>query len=250
MLLAADPTSVGFFIVFVAGIASFLSPCVLPLVPAYLSYMSGVSIERVHEGEARVAQTIVPTVLFVLGFSTVFVALGLSATYFGSFLRANQRITSIVSGLLIIVMGLAFIGVIPIPWLYSERRFEVKPGSGSIRNYLMGMAFGFGWTPCIGPVLGATLTIAANESTPGRGALLLSVYSLGLGIPFILSALGVSRLVGALAWFRRHQRTIVISSGTLMIAFGFLILFNKVYWLSSIIRKAMEAVGLTKLVGL
>lgn len=248
--MAADAASVGFGIALVAGAASFLSPCVLPLLPGYLSYMSGMSLEMVRSGSAPARKLLGPTLLFVAGFSTIFVALGTSASLAGTFLREHQVLLSQVAGVLIVAMGLAFIGLLPLPFLYREKRLDMRTGRTLAGNYLMGLSFGLGWTPCIGPTLGATLLIASQAERVGEGALLLLVYSLGLGIPFVLAALGVSRLTGALDFFRRHQQAILRSSGGLLIAFGVLLFFNRVYVISAWIQRWMDAAGLEELIGL
>jgi len=245
----AEGSSLGIPLAFIAGLASFLSPCVLPLLPGYLSYMTGVSFESLERKEVATRRLLFAVGLFVLGFTTVFVALGLSATLLGSFLASNQVLLRRIGGAMIVLMGLVFMGIVPVPWLYRESRFEVKGGTAP-RNYLMGLAFGFGWTPCIGPTLGATLTLAATEASPGRGGFLLFVYSMGLAIPFALSALGVSRLTRTMTWLKTRRAFIMRVAGSLLIAFGLLMLFDKVYWISSAIRKAMEAAGLDDLVGL
>ncbi len=234
---------------FLAGAVSFLSPCVLPLVPGYLSYISGGAVDQAGE-QPNVRRVVVPTLLFVLGFTTIFVALGTSASYIGQVLRANQQITVRVAGAFIILMGLVFMGLIPAPWLMSERRFDMRKARSVAGNYAMGLAFGFGWTPCIGPTLAVALTLAANTQTAGKGALMLLIYSLGLGIPFLLSAIGASKLIGGLAWLRRKQRAILRVSGSLLIAFGLLMVFGKVFILSAWIQQAMESAGLDKLVGI
>jgi cytochrome c-type biogenesis protein len=248
--VAADAASVGFGIALIAGAASFLSPCVLPLLPGYLSYMSGMSLEMVRAGSAPARKLLVPTLLFVAGFSTIFVALGTSASLAGTFLREHQLLLSRVAGVLIVAMGLAFMGLLPLPFLYREKRLDMRTGRTLAGNYLMGLSFGLGWTPCIGPTLGATLLIASQAERVGEGALLLLVYSLGLGIPFVLAALGVSRLTGALDFFRRHQQAILRTSGGLLIAFGVLLFFNRVYVISAWIQRWMDAAGLEELIGL
>ncbi|HEX2180523.1 MAG TPA: cytochrome c biogenesis protein CcdA [Actinomycetota bacterium] len=248
--MAADAASVGFGIALIAGAASFLSPCVLPLLPGYLSYMSGMSLEMVRAGSAPARKLLVPTLLFVAGFSTIFVALGTSASLAGTFLREHQLLLSRVAGVLIVAMGLAFVGLLPLPFLYREKRLDMRTGRTLAGNYLMGLSFGLGWTPCIGPTLGATLLIASQAERVGEGALLLLVYSLGLGIPFVLSALGVSRLTGALDFFRRHQQAILRTSGGLLIGFGVLLFFNRVYVISAWIQRWMDAAGLEELIGL
>ncbi|MBW3591492.1 MAG: cytochrome c biogenesis protein CcdA [Actinobacteria bacterium] len=246
----SDPASVGFLIAFVAGAASFLSPCVMPLLPGYLSYMSGVSVDAVDSGEASPRRLLVPTLLFVLGFSTIFVLLGTSASLAGSMLTQNRQLVSRIGGGLIVLMGLMFMGVLSFKRLYYERRMDMRTGSTRAGNYLMGIAFGVGWTPCIGPTLGATLLLASQEQTAGRGASLLLVYSLGLGVPFVLSALGVSKLAGVLQFFRRHQKWVMRSAGAILVAFGLLLFFDRVYVISAVIQRWMMSVGLEKLVGI
>lgn len=246
----SDVASVGFLIAFVAGAASFLSPCVLPLLPGYLSYMSGVSVEMVQTGSAAPRRLLVPVLLFVLGFSTIFVALGTSASLAGSLLTQNRVLLSRIGGGLIVLMGLFFMGVLPVKRLYFERRMDMRTGTTLAGNYLMGIAFGVGWTPCIGPTLAATLLLASQEQTAGRGASLLLVYSLGLGVPFVLSALGVSKLAGVLEFFRKHQRWIMRGAGAILVAFGLLLFFDRVYVISAVIQRWMISVGLEKLVGI
>ncbi|HEY7232087.1 MAG TPA: cytochrome c biogenesis protein CcdA, partial [Pseudolabrys sp.] len=181
-------TDVTFVAALVAGLVSFLSPCVLPLVPPYLVFLTGTSIERFadKEPEPRVKrETIFAAALFVLGFSTVFIALGASASVIGSLIRTYSGPLAIVAGIVIIVMGLHFLGVTRIAWLYREKRLDVPKPVGLWGAYVIGLAFAFGWTPCIGPILAAILAVAASEQTVTKGAGLLAVYSLGLGIPFI-----------------------------------------------------------------
>lgn len=223
-------------IVFLAGIVSFLSPCVLPLVPGYLSYMGGLSMSS--------PKLLGATLGFVGGFTTIFVALGMSASLIGSFLSVNQTTLTRIAGVLIVLMGLVFLGVVPIPWLYRERRFKPKPSQAISGSYVMGLAFGFGWTPCIGPALAAVLAIAASGQSPGKGGTLLAIYALGLGLPFIASALGVSRLVGAVSWLRRRQVLLARASGVLLIAVGLLFVFNRVFLASVWLQRAMTAADL------
>ena len=175
-----------------AGMLSFLSPCVLPLVPPYLVYLTGTSIERLAdaEPETRVKrETIIAALLFVLGFSTVFVALGAGASAIGALLRAYSSELSIVAGICIVVMGLHFLGLTPIAWLMREKRMQMTKPVGLWGAYLMGLAFALGWTPCIGPILAAILAVAASEDTVVKGAGMLAVYSLGLGVPFLLGGI-------------------------------------------------------------
>ena len=148
------------------------------------------------------------------------------------------------------LLGLAFIGLLPLRFLYVERRPQIRTGRSFIGNFLLGVSFALGWTPCIGPTLGATLLIASQAETAGRGALLLAVYSLGLGVPFLLSALGVARLAGAVSFFRRHQKGILRTSGGILVAFGALLFFDKVFVLSNFFQRSMTAAGLDKLIGI
>lgn len=233
-----------------AGALSFLSPCVLPLVPPYLCYMAGVSIddfrgEIVTDGSggaaigggksARIA-LVGAAVAFVLGFSTVFIAMGAGASSIGGFLRAYQQELSIVAGVLIIAMGLNFLGVVRIPFLAREARFQGpgRPANG-MAAYLMGLAFAFGWTPCIGPVLGPILTLAGGRETVGEGAMLLAAYSLGLGIPFIFAALFSGAFMRFLGRFKVHLGRVEKVMGALLVLAGILFLTGGLqmaaYWL-------------------
>ncbi len=192
-----------------AGMLSFLSPCVLPLVPPYLVYLTGTSLERFADAETKPQvrrETIIAAILFVLGFSTVFVALGASASAIGGLLRIYAGPLSIVAGIGIIIMGLHFLGLTPIAWLMREKRLEMAKPVGLWGAYLMGFAFALGWTPCIGPILAAILAVAASETTLAKGAGLLAVYSLGLGVPFLVAALAVEPFAAFLARFKRPSR--------------------------------------------
>ena len=231
--------------VFAAGLVSFLSPCVLPLVPGYLSYMSGYGASG---SDSRTAlRTGLVAAAFVVGFTLVFVALGASATLLGSFLREQKDVLTRVGGVFIIVMGLVFMGALKVPWLYRERRFHPSVEAGVGGSVLLGAAFAFGWSPCIGATMGLALTMAAGRATTGgpvEGALLLAIYSLGLGIPFVLAGLGVSRLPIALAWLRRHTRTINVASGVLLIAVGVLLVTNQIFQISSWMERGFTTAGL------
>jgi cytochrome c-type biogenesis protein len=208
---------------FGAGLLSFLSPCVLPLVPPYLVYMTGSSLERLAdaEPEPRVRrEAVAAALLFVLGFSTVFVTLGASASAVGALLHAYSYVLGKIAGVVIIIMGLHFLGLTPIAWLMREKRVQVAKPVGIWGAYLMGLAFAFGWTPCIGPVLGTILAIAGSEGSVGQGAGLLAVYSLGLGIPFIAAALAVEPFAAFLARFRAHLGTVEKVMGGLLVVAG------------------------------
>jgi cytochrome c-type biogenesis protein len=208
---------------FGAGLLSFLSPCVLPLVPPYLVYMAGTSLERLAdaEPEPRVRrEAVAAALLFVLGFATVFVALGASASAVGALLHAYSYVLGKIAGVVIIVMGLHFLGLTPIAWLMREKRMQLAKPVGLWGAYLMGLAFAFGWTPCIGPVLGTILAIAGSEGSVREGAGLLAVYSLGLGIPFIAAALAVEPFAAFLARFRAHLGTVEKVMGGLLVVAG------------------------------
>jgi cytochrome c-type biogenesis protein len=206
-----------------AGMLSFLSPCVLPLVPPYLIYLTGTSLERFADAETKPQvrrETIVAAVLFVLGFSTVFVALGASASAIGALLRAYSYVLGKVAGVIIIIMGLHFLGVTPIAWLMREKRLDVAKPVGLWGAYVMGLAFAFGWTPCIGPILSAILAIAGSEGSVARGTGLLAVYSLGLGVPFIVAALALEPFAAFLARFRAYLSIVEKTMGGLLIVAG------------------------------
>jgi cytochrome c-type biogenesis protein len=228
---------VGIFAAALAGLVSFLSPCVLPLVPPYLVYLAGTSLEQVASGERALARrgTVLAAVCFVLGFSTVFVALGASASVIGALLRAWSGVLGTVAGIAIIVMGLHFLGLTPIAWLNRQKRMEVAPPVGLWGAYGMGLAFAFGWTPCIGPILAAILAVAASEQTVAKGAGLLAVYSLGLGIPFVVAAFAIEPFAAFLSRFKRHMHRVEQAMGVLLVLTGlaFLLgLFSSVsFWL-------------------
>jgi cytochrome c-type biogenesis protein len=207
----------------IAGIISFLSPCVLPLVPPYLVYLTGATAEHVAAGEPRTISRFAVmegAVMFVLGFSTVFVALGASASIVGALVRAWSAELSIVAGVAIIIMGLHFLGLTRIDVLMREGRLGMTKPVGLWGAYAMGLAFAFGWTPCIGPILAAILAVAASEATVTRGAGLLAVYSAGLGIPFLLAAFAVERFSALFARLKHQLVNIERAMGVLMILTG------------------------------
>jgi cytochrome c-type biogenesis protein len=221
-----------------AGTLSFLSPCVLPLVPPYLVYLAGTSLERLADAEPAAAvkrDTVVASLLFVGGFSTVFVALGAGASVIGAVLRAYSDVLATVAGIAIIVMGLHFLGLTRVDLLMREKRAEMARPVGLWGAYAMGLAFAFGWTPCIGPILAAILAVAASEATVAKGAGLLAVYSLGLGIPFVISALAVEPFAAFLARFRAHLAVVERVMGGLLVLTGIAFLTGFIsqasYWL-------------------
>jgi cytochrome c-type biogenesis protein len=211
----------------VAGIISFLSPCVLPLVPPYLIYLTGATIEHVATGEQAAASkraVMLSALLFVLGFSTVFIALGASASVIGGLIRTWSAQLSIVAGIVIIVMGLHFLGLTRIAFLMREGRLSIPKPVGLGGAYVMGLAFAFGWTPCIGPILAAILSVAASEATVTKGAGLLAVYSAGLGIPFLLAAFMIEQFSSLLARLKRHLASVERAMGVLLVLTGIVFL--------------------------
>jgi cytochrome c-type biogenesis protein len=206
-----------------AGIVSFLSPCVLPLVPPYLVFLTGTSIERFADREPAPQvkrATVAAALLFVAGFSTVFVTLGASASLVGSLIRAYSGPLATIAGIVIIVMGLHFLGVFRIALLMQEKRAQVAKPVGLWGAYVIGLAFAFGWTPCIGPILAAILAVAASEQTVAKGAGLLAVYSLGLGIPFVIAAFAIEPFAAFLARFKRHLHRVEQAMGALLVLTG------------------------------
>jgi cytochrome c-type biogenesis protein len=211
---------------FVAGVLSFLSPCVLPLVPGYVSLISGTSVEDLRTQERRLLGSVMlNSAMFILGFSIVFVLLGAVATSLGQLTRSYYPILTRVAGVVIIIFGLHLTGIWKIKALYADKRMhDVKGNSTALGSFLVGFAFAFGWTPCIGPILATILAIAGSEDTVMKGVLLLAVYSAGLAVPFLLTSLGIDRFLGFYGRFRRHLHTVEVVSGVLLIAIGALVL--------------------------
>src|SRR5229473_3427827 len=206
-----------------AGALSFLSPCVLPLVPPYLAYLAGTSLERLGDAGPEISvrrEAVGAAALFVLGFSTVFVLLGAGASVVGGLLRAYTNELAIIAGIAIIAMGLHFLGLTRISWLMREKRAEIRKPVGLWGAYAMGLAFAFGWTPCIGPILAAILSVAAAEATVAKGAGLLAVYSAGLGIPFLIAAFMVEQFSSLFSRMKRHLASVERAMGVLMIITG------------------------------
>ena len=214
-------SEIGLLAAFAAGMISFLSPCVLPLVPGYVSYVSGTAvIGGVESRSARIA-ALPPSLCFVLGFSSVFVALGASATLVSRVLLSYRYETNLIGGAIIILFGVFATDLIPMPWLQRDVRYhDVLPTGNLLGAFVLGLAFGFGWTPCIGPVLGAILTVNAMSSTVNSGIVLLAAYSLGLGVPFLVSAMFTDGLMRRMKTMRRTGRVLKIGAGTVMIAMG------------------------------
>lgn len=221
---------------FAAGVLGFLSPCIVPLIPGYLSFVSGVSLGEMELAERRrhLVQVLLATLLFVLGFSAVFTALGASASVLGGFIVDNRVWFGRIGGTVVILLGLSVLGVVKVPGLYRERRIQVSQRPGGMFGAIpVGMAFAFAWTPCVGPVLAGILTLAATVQGAGGGALLLFAYSLGLGIPFLLAAVLITTAVDAFAWIRRHGRAIETASGAFLVVMGGAMVFDLVFRLNT-----------------
>ena len=225
--------NVSLFVAFIAGALSFVSPCVLPLVPAYLGYLGGQVVTAKGDILSRSA-TFLHGLFFVLGFSAIFVALGAAASGIGRLLFPYRGVLMKIGGVVTIVFGLHTLEVLKIPFLYRDTRRDYQPraGLGYLSSALLGFFFGAGWSPCVGVTLGAILTLALNEATVGRGALLLFVYSMGLGIPFLLMALGVGRVAGFLPRVRWAMRAVTIVSGLFLIVLGVMVFTDSLGWLA------------------
>lgn len=232
---------IGFLGAFVAGLVSFVSPCVLPLVPPYLAFLAGVSLDQLSgegEGDNRAAtkRVVIMSLAFVAGFSTVFVALGASASFIGDLLTEYLTILGYVAGVIILVLGLHFLGAFRIALLFREARFQVRQKPlGLFGSYVVGLAFAFGWTPCVGPVLAAILLYAGSEAEVTKGALLLLSYALGIGVPFIITAFFVGPFLRLMAKYRRHMGKVEKIMGVMLVVTGILFLTNSMssiaYWM-------------------
>ncbi len=224
---------------FIFGIISFISPCVLPIVPGYLSFISGYSFdEMVNSSRSELFKKVtINSILFIIGFSLIFVALGASATAVGRFLVEKMDFFSKIAGVIIIIFGLHMTGIFKIKFLNYEKKFHSDKKIGPLGSFVAGLAFAFGWTPCIGPVLAAILAIAAQQDTIGKGIVLLSAYSLGLGIPFLITSLSINAFLAFFKKFSRYIRWVEIGGGVLLILVGFLIMTNNLTVLSSYFAK-------------
>lgn len=238
--------SVSYIAAFVAGLVSFLSPCVLPLIPAYLSFMTGLTTAELA-GERRAStRVLVPALLFVLGFSLVFVGLGISATVLGQFLIEYRAIAEKVGGVLVMAFGILMLGIIRVPWLYGEARADMAASRrfGQAAALVMGMSFAAGWTPCVGPILGAILGLAAGQSGDIRhGALLLLLYSMGLGVPFLAVALLFERVRPLLGWLNRHSSIINRVAGAVLIIIGGLIATGRLALLAAWLNRVIPTLS-------
>ena len=250
----SDVNLFAYLAAFGGGVVSFLSPCVLPLLPGYLSMVTGLDLADMQEtSRVHVRRVLGTTSLFIAGFGTVFIALGLSATAFGQTLREHQEQLTRISGAVMLAMALFLLGSLFLraPWLYQEKRFHPELGAyGKAAPVVAGAAFGFGWSPCLGPILGSILTIAANQERALAGGTLLAAYALGLGLPFLLCGLGLARVSGALSWVKRHYPLLIGFSAAVLGFFGLLLMFDQLSRVSSTLVNWLNDANLTWLVEL
>lgn len=243
-MIAADSVDTTVVAAFAVGFVSFISPCVLPLVPGYLSTISGVSFVDIQEGRGR-TQVLGPAVLFCLAFTAMFVALGMGATGLGQTLNDHRELLRQISGVVLILMGVFFIGTLFLPLFNREWRPEQLMRRAHTGGPLIaGVAFAIAWLPCTGPTLGAILTAASNKDTVGQGGILLAFYALGLAVPFILSALAFSTFSGVFKFFRDHYAVITLISGVVLVAMGVLLYTNELTRLNSEALQAMDDLGI------
>ncbi|MGB4594227.1 MAG: cytochrome c biogenesis protein CcdA [Coriobacteriia bacterium] len=236
--------SIGYASAFVGGLLSFLAPCVLPLIPGYLSFMTGLTNAELRNGESGLRAVLIPSLLFVSGFSAVFILIGAAAGFASDALRpfmiAYARPLTLASGVFVAAVGVLLLGIIKVPWLYQEARFEMSGARrfGRGAAFVMGLAFGFGWTPCVGPILAVILGMAARSGNVLMAASMLAVYSLGLALPFLLTALFFGKLTSTLKWFSRNSLTISRVAGGLLVVMGVLMATDQLGRLSSFLIKA------------
>src|SRR5580765_3849414 len=230
--MVENPT---FLAAFAAGVLSFISPCVLPLIPGYLSYISGLTLDEMQgTGEGAMSlgaarrRVLVASIFFILGFSFVFICFGAAASVVGQYMLERQRLLAKIAAIIVIVFGLHTMGVLRIGWLYSEKRVQVEKKPTSLLGaFFVGLAFAFGWTPCIGPILAGILAIAGTQQTVGQGVQLLAVYSAGLGLPFLLTAFAINQFFTVFKRIRKHYHLIEIISRLLLVLIGLLIFTNR-----------------------
>ena len=222
---------ISYFYVVLAGLLSFLSPCVLPIVPGYLCFLAGTSLDKIASGEdaSKERNVFYFALSFVFGFSTVFILLGASATLLSGLIYEYLDILRVVGGIIIIIFGIHFMQIIQLPFLNKDTRYQIESyRPGIVGSYVIGLSFAFGWTPCIGPILGSVLSIAASSETVTYGIVLLMLYSAGLGIPFLLAAYAINGFMRFLSKIRNYIRAIEIFTGVLLVIFGILILTNRI----------------------
>ena len=238
--MSVDTHNITFFFAFSAGFLSFVSPCVLPLIPSYVSYITGISFEDLVEGgddKNFTKVTLYNSLAFILGFTIVFVSLGASSSYFGSLLRDYQELIMRVGGILVIVFGLFIMGILKLDFINRDKKFHIqeKP-AGLIGSVFVGIVFAAGWTPCIGPLLGSILSIATSEGSVLFGVELLFVYSIGLGVPFLITSLALNTFLRHVPKVTRHMRVITTISGLILIAIGVLLVTDRFAELSNLFQ--------------
>lgn len=238
--------SISIFTAFLFGILSFISPCVLPIIPGYLSFISGLSLEQMQSGNKKenLRKVFYNSIFFVLGFSVIFTLLGASATLIGQFLLKNINVAGKIAGVFIIILGVHLTGLIKLSFLNYEKRFHTSRKSlGYLGSFLVGLAFAFGWTPCIGPILAGILAIAGQQETVYQGILLLSVYSLGLGIPFLITAVSLNAFFTLFEKVKKYFRFIEILSGVLLIIVGLLMITDSLTLIANYLIKLFPFLG-------
>ncbi|MGB9735378.1 MAG: cytochrome c biogenesis CcdA family protein [bacterium] len=242
-----ESTNISIFIAFIAGLFSFVSPCVLPIIPSYITYITGLSFEDFdkEQDKALVRRiTIIHSLLFILGFTMVFVALGASATAIGNLFSRYKDVIRIAGGIIVILFGIHITGLINLKFLESEKKVRLKSKpAGYLGTLLVGITFGAGWTPCIGPILGAILYLAMNMKTVYSGIVLLTSYSLGLGVPFFLSSLAINSFLVYLKRFRKYVKAVTIASGVFLIIIGALLVSNRFVSVSNYFQRLMPAIN-------
>ena len=239
------PLYIAGLIALMAGVLSFLSPCVLPIVPPYLAYMGGISMSEMRGNERARRRVILPALFFVLGLSTIFGLLGFAASTLGMFFLQYQDLFAKISGAVVLVFGLHFLGLFRIPILDREARLNAgEQGGSAFGAYVLGLAFAFGWTPCIGPQLGAILSLAAQEGSIQRGTALLAIYALGLGLPFLLAALFIERSMTLMQRLKRHMKTIERAMGVLLVIVGLALLSGVFTDFSFYLLELFEELGI------
>ena len=231
---------------FGAGVLSFLSPCVLPLIPGYLSFMTGLSAQQLADSERQTSRVLIPALLFVAGFTLVFVALGASASVLGQLVLGYRGIIERIAGIALVLFGVFMLGIVTLPWLYGEARMDLQRSRNFGRGaaLVMGAAFAAGWTPCVGPILGAILTLAGSSASVVTGVVLLLAYSLGLGVPFIAVALLFGRLGSALKWMSAHALVLNRVAGSVLIVIGVLIFTGRLGAISTWFIQVLPSVNL------
>lgn len=245
--MSGNIIEVSWIAAFVAGLISFISPCVLPLIPGYISLITNMSYDELasDSGGKSVSRILLQSIVFVLGFSFVFITLGASASYLGSFIKENRILLLQVSGVAIVIFGLFTMEILSIPSLYRERKFNIDgSGLGIIGTFLLGSAFGFGWTPCVGPILASILLYAGTSEGLTEGAMLLFIYSLGLGMPFIIAGVAFTKALNTFKWIRKNYFLYKYIVGITLILVGIMMITNKLYYLNIYGQKILGTLGL------